>query len=184
MDRFALDRKGYTTLALLVGVIACFVVIALWYRAYLVRQESHADTATLLAESVETPYSTLAGEPFSFAPFKGLIRLVTVWASWSPETAQDLPVLQTVAEQYGDVVTIAVNRKEPKERAQAYLNTLPAYPAVHYVIDETDAFYASIDGYAMPETVLFDAAGNVVWRTRGRLDESVVAAQIDQLHTQ
>ncbi len=41
---------------------------------------------------------------------------------------------------------------------------------IEYIIDTTDHFFTSFDGYAMPETLIFDEVGNIEYRKRGTLN--------------
>jgi thiol-disulfide isomerase/thioredoxin len=106
-----------------------------------------------------------------------------MWASWSPYTERELPILNQLASTYEGkgVVAIALNRKEPRERANAYLAAFTTQPKVLYVIDETDAFYMSVGGYAMPETVIFDANGNIAWHHRGEISYELIQTEVDKL---
>ncbi len=173
--------KGTLFVLILVLVLAGAVT---WYvRSTHVRNEVGKPAAELLHESETTPYQTLRGETFSFSAYRGKIRIVNVWASWSPFSQTELPILSEVAVAYKDrgVVALAINRDEPIERAQAYAATLPELPELVYVIDETDAFYTSVGGYAMPETIIFDAAGDIVWHYRGVITKELLIDQLEQL---
>ncbi len=170
----------------LIGLVFVLLIMAAatWYVRYVhVRDEVDTPASELLNESETTSYTTLTGEPFSFETYRGRIRVVTVWASWSPYTARELSVLEAIASVYPSeqVATFAVNRKEPKERAAAYLATVEPVSNVVMVIDETDAFYTSVGGYAMPETILFDAAGNIAWHHRGEVSVELLRTEIDKL---
>lgn len=166
-----------------IGSLVIILAIGSWV-TYHVRHtaivsEKGTDAASSLGNSSSTPYTDLQGNPFSFDSFRGHIRMVNMWASWTPFSVQELKALNQLAGEYAqkNVVVIAVNRKEPKERAQAFLNTLGALPNIHFAIDVTDAFYTSVGGYAMPETVIFDAAGKMVFHQRGPMT-------LDQMRTQ
>jgi cytochrome c biogenesis protein CcmG, thiol:disulfide interchange protein DsbE len=180
-----LIHERVTRRTLLILVVLLLLMGGLtWYLRYsAVRDEVGKAASELLADSDATPYTTLSGEPFSFTAYRGKIRVVNVWASWSPFAATELPILNEIAQTYTEqgVVAIAVNRKEQKERAAAYVATQPALPNVIMAIDETDAFYQSVGGYAMPETIIFNEAGDIVWHYRGVVTKALVAEQIDQL---
>jgi thiol-disulfide isomerase/thioredoxin len=129
-----------------------------------------------------TLYTTLEGVPTEIVNYEGEILIVNIWASWSPYTKNDHEVLEKIKEQYGDRITIrALNRKESRETAIAYLTTIGQKSGIEYIIDTTDHFYTSLDGYAMPETIIFDAIGNVLLHKRGTLDITEMKAQIDDL---
>lgn len=178
------ERRTWRTLAMLLLVLMLVGAVA-WLVSYRAeRNEVGKDATELLGDNEATPYTTLDGAPFSFSEYRGRIRVVNVWASWSPFTATELPILNEIVSRYGDdhgVVAIAVNRKEQKERAAAYLQSLPAAPNVVFAIDETDAFYQSVGGYAMPETLVFNEAGDIVWHYRGVITYDLIAAEIDRL---
>ncbi len=183
MDSVKLTARQYGFLFALLGVVIVVLFLHVGYQWYEKKSERGSEAATLLKESVESPYSTLEGVPFSFAPYKGKVRVVNVWASWSPQTAAELPILEAAAVKYANrgVVAIAVNRKESRDRAQAYLATQPTYTHITYVIDETDAFYASVGGYAMPETIIFAADGSVAWHYRGVLTGAALTEQLERV---
>ena len=79
---------------------------------------------------------------------------------------------ETLAKEYADqdVVVIAINRKEPMERAKAFLKSVGDFEAIKFAVDLTDAYYTSIGGFSMPETVFYDAEGNTVFHKRGFMD--------------
>ncbi len=155
-----------------------------WYvRSSHIRNEVGKSATELLHESEATPYQTLTGESFTFGEYRGKIRVVNVWASWSPFAQSELPIISEVVSTYKErgVVALAINRNEPLERAQAYVATLPLLPELVYVIDETDAFYTSVGGYAMPETIIFNTAGDIVWHYRGVITKELLTEQLEEL---
>ena len=141
-------------------------------------------TLAQLASDDVVSYVALDGSPVDLKSFDGGILIVTVWASWSPYTKADLVQLHALKNQYGDRITIrAVNRKEPKETALAYLNTIGREEGIEYIIDETDHFYNALGGYAMPETFVFDRIGNISSHIRGALASGGLQAEIERLLT-
>lgn len=154
-------------------VLIC-ILGALATGVYLMQQnikssERDMPSSQTLVASADTPYTDLDGEPFTFDAFKGQVRVVNVWASWCPFCVSELADFETLATEYQDkgVAVIAINRKEPKEKAQAFLDSVGTFTATHFAVDQTDAFYTSVGGFSMPETVFYDAAGNIVLHKRG-----------------
>lgn len=178
-----MSHKGVRTILILIlFLVVC--AAATWYVVQTpVREEAATDAAVTLIDSEETPYVELDGQPFSFSELRGQVRVVTVWASWVPQMAEELTVLDAIAEQYQDtdVVILAVNRKEPKKRIEAFLKQVPELQHVRMVVDETDAFYQAAGGYAMPETRVYDTSGTIVFEVRGPLAESDLVSQVDAL---
>ncbi len=165
-------------------IIILLVLLFSGYGTYSVLQnrkisEKNSEATRTLSSAEETPYTDIDGNPFTFEQFRGKVRVVNVWATWSPFSKQDLQNLQTIAEEFGDdtVAVIAINRKEPRERAKAYLKTIGDTSKVHYAIDMTDAYYKSVEGFAMPETIFYNKRGDIVLHKRGTVS-------IDELRTQ
>jgi hypothetical protein len=74
-----------------------------------------------------------------------------------------------------------VNRKESNETARAYLDAIGRQDGIEYIIDTTDFLFSTLDGYAMPETLLFDSVGNVYFHKRGTLTYDETAVQVEEL---
>jgi thiol-disulfide isomerase/thioredoxin len=139
------------------------------------------DTVTLFSSNGDAPtYVDIHGNQVQLDEYLGRIMVVNSFASWTPFSATDLANLNELASRYNeeDVVFIAINRKETKEQVQRYVATLPAYDRIRYVIDQEDRFYVSVGGYAMPETLIFDAEGTMVEQIRGSLTVEQVDAII------
>lgn len=138
--------------------------------------------AKIFASTGETPtYTDIFGNPVALEDYLGSTVVATTWASWSPFSAFDLAKLNTLAESYADsgVVFLAINRKETREQAQRYVATLPELPNLVLVIDSEDKFYGLVGGYAMPETVIFNQAGEIVSHIRGELSVEVVTSVLE-----
>lgn len=183
VDRVHFSRKTLLILLVLMLIIGV-AVWATWYVSQSsVRNEADTAAAVALVDSEETPYVLLDGTPFSFADIRGQVRVVTSWASWVPASREELPVLNAIAEAYMDesVVFLAINRKEPQRRIEAFLQQLPELGSITIVIDETDAYYKAAEGYAMPETRIYDTSGNVVFVKRGPVTQAEIEAALDEV---
>ena len=86
--------------------------------------------------------------------------------------------LNTLAGEYKDrgVVVLAINRNEPPERIEAFLNTLPPLPNITFIRDTADLLYAASAGYTMPETLFYSSDGELIFHKHGALT-------IDELRT-
>ena len=180
-------NKSNIIITVLLLVILMCVGLLTYYFYITPNDRVHSDASKSLSVTKEKPFTDLQGNPTDFKKQEGKIRVVNIWASWDPFSAQELRDLNTVAQEYRDkgVVFIAINRKEPKEQAQRFLNSLPSLSNLSFVIDENDSFYNSIGGYAMPETVFYDTRGTITSHTRGLLTIDEMKVQIDSaLQTQ
>ena len=178
-----LSRKTLLLLlcALLIVILATFFLYQRYYSPTGWKAKSQSDlTHVELGDKIL--YTTLDGGESDMTAYDSDVLIVNVWASWSPFTKSDGEVLSAIKKAYGESITIrAVNRMEQKETAVAYLDTIGRAEGVEYIIDTTDHLYASLGGYAMPETLVFDRIGNVLSHIRGtleyeRLDTEIKAA--------
>lgn len=157
------------TVLILATVVVCAGVFTYLYITGQPRQISEADWVLSSGAATSSPYTDLDGNPLSLRQYEGRVRVVSAWASWCPTCVTELNNLSKLGEKYGnnDVVTIAINRKENKREANAFLNHFGAPAYVLYVLDPTDRFFKNTDGYAMPETLIYDRNGNVVFHKQG-----------------
>jgi len=169
------------TLIFLIGILFVAAVVTYGLQQKAVLEERDTEATQTLNATEETPYTNLDGELFSFTDYRGQVRVVNTWASWSPFSADELKDLERLAVEYADqsVTVIAVNRKETKEKAAAYLGTLQTFNELVFAIDITDAFYTSVGGYAMPETIFYDERGNIVFHQRGVMSYEEMQRQVE-----
>ncbi len=167
-------------LLLLVVLLSAIFTYRIYQNAQL--QEEGSEASLALKATEQTPYTDLEGNPFSFDAYRGTVRVVNVWASWSPFSTQELQDLETLATEYQDknVTIIAINRKETKERAKAFLDTIGQFQNLLIAIDQTDAFYTSVGGFSMPETLFYDDQGNIVRHYRGALQLEQMRAFLEE----
>jgi hypothetical protein len=131
----------------------------------------------------EEPYTDLVGNPVSLDKYLGNIMVVTTWASWSPFSANDLTMMQSLSIDYQDkgIVFLAINRKEPKEQASRYLMTVPEITDVIMVLDPRDHFYTVTGGYAMPELLVYDKTGKIILHNHGTMAEAELKIFLDDI---
>jgi thiol-disulfide isomerase/thioredoxin len=172
---------------ILLGVLAAILIVAgiVTYQVFLsptgYKARGKADLTKVLEDDQGT-YMNLDGESLDLEDFRGSILVVNVWASWSPYTQSEHETLSRLKSAYGDKISVvALDRKENKETAVAYLETIGKKENIHYVIDTTDHFFSSFDGYAMPETLIFDEVGNLAFRKRGVLEFEEVEEALKSL---
>lgn len=105
----------------------------------------------------------------------GKTIVVFVWASWCPSCAEDLQNMNVIAADFTSaaVKVIAINRAENKFTAQRFLSSLPDLENIEVVLDPDDTFFNTLEGYAMPEAVVYNKKGEILLHQRGfmNLDE-------------
>lgn len=179
--------KANRSTSLLLAVLVIIVIGAgvVTYNIRTASNEEQTDEArrVLLSPEASAQYTDVTGREVAIDEFEGDILLVYVWASWCPQCADDLVYLANLTQQYHDlgVSVLAMNRGEPRERAQRYLNSLGDASGLNLIIDVGDVFYSSIGGYAMPEVVIFNTGGEKVLHHQGILPREEVVAVLDSL---
>jgi len=163
-----MQRSHLITLLILVAVLLGGALVT-YMIGTMSRDDARSDARKTLVTTESQVFTDLSGNEFTFETFEGTVRVVNSWASWSPFSVQELRDLNEIAQEFADrnVVVIAINRKEPKEVAQAFLQTVGDTSSIKFAIDVNDTYYASVVGYAMPETIFYDAQGNIAVHKRG-----------------
>ena len=129
---------------------------------------------------VATAFKDPAGKDVSIASFKGTPLLLNLWATWCAPCVKELPTIQPLeAAQKGKLAVIAVSQDMgEKNKVDAFLTgkKLGRFAAYH---DPDMALSLDMGVQVLPTTLLFDAAGNEVWRFTGDMDwTSDEAAQL------
>jgi thiol-disulfide isomerase/thioredoxin len=176
-----LTKSQKVFISLLVG----FVIVAAAVTYYIARSglgPNEAERAFYPDAAAVDQYKDLNGNVVTVTESLGEVTVVTVWASWSPYSQVELPILNELATEYGErgVAFIALNRKEPKEQAQRFLSTLPELKNITYVIDTADTFYAAVGGFTMPETIIYNEKGEVIEHFRTVITADMVREAINR----
>jgi len=160
------------------------ILLTVGYVAFKVSKTSdqkNSDAAQTLGTGQNATYITLSGETISLNKFEGSVRVVNSWASWSPYSKGELPLLNQLAQNYANqgVKVIAINRNEDPVRAARFVSQQGDLSNVTVLIDPDDAFYARVGGHSMPETLFYDRKGNIVMHARGELTLEEMSTYVD-----
>lgn len=124
------------------------------------------------AESQPLPDGSLEamgdGESIDPASYRGQPLVVNFWATWCAPCVAEMPELQRVHEAVADdVAFLGVNLQDDTEAAQGFVDEL----GITYDLATDDGdYFAAVQGYGMPTTLLVDAGGTVRYRHTGALD--------------
>ncbi|TSC73097.1 MAG: thiol-disulfide oxidoreductase [Parcubacteria group bacterium Gr01-1014_38] len=129
------------------------------------------------------PDGTL-GDTVELAAFRGQkVAIVNFWATWCPPCDKEIPDFATMASEAGDnVVTLLVNRGEPRDVQVAYLrerNLLTGNRLV-FLDDPSDAAYDTFGGYGMPVTAFITKDGHLALLKSGLLTLEEMRTRIQQ----
>jgi len=178
-----MSKSTVVTIFVLLGVF--LLVGAYTYYTYSSARLNEVDSeaSKTLDAGKSSPYTNMEGEPFSFDEYRGSIRVVNSWASWCPFCTKELSEFEKLGEEFKDknVSIIAINRKEPRERANAYIKSLGDFKYIDFAVDLTDTYYKSIGGFAMPETVFYNTEGTIVYHKKGVMNLEQMRAKLNEL---
>jgi thiol-disulfide isomerase/thioredoxin len=174
-----------------ISIILVLILVVVFVGAYTfktVYDKKHAineTTKEIFSDSNDNSvyYTDINGNNVSLEQYLGKVMVVNSWASWSPFSTNELTSLSELSSDYNkdDVVFLAINRKESREQAQRFVNTLPDTKSLLIIIDLRDHFYSTIGGYTMPETVIYDKKGNIVEHIHGTHNKDDVKKKVDEL---
>lgn len=128
--------------------------------------------------------SDFAGARHRLSDFRGKVVYVNLWATWCGPCRAELPDMQELLERHTDqLAIIAVNRREPLERARAFFQSLPRNDGsvgVGFTVDgmdPDDTLFSEFRGLGMPVSIIIDPEGVVsgVYMGAIRLDTMEVA---------
>lgn len=119
----------------------------------------------------ELPGTTLAGDDFDWAKYRGKIVLVDFWATWCPGCLAEIPNLKAAYEKYHDqgFEVVGVNLDERREAVESFLrrSKLPWVQLFEEGSASPAAQYYGVSG--IPFMVLVGRDGTVISTTaRGR----------------
>lgn len=98
---------------------------------------------------------------------RGEVILLNFWASWCGPCRQEMPLLETLHQRYGELgfSVLGVNvDKDPAKAAQLLRDIPVSFPVL---LDDQGSVAARYDVSAMPTTVLIDRDGNMRYLHRG-----------------
>ena len=145
--------------------MVCVVCIVLYALA-----PKHKPGASSFTQNYVLTFSDYEGHKIGLLSYRLKRLIVFSWATWSPYSEQEFRDLLALKSKHGNEVQIvAINRGEPLAEAKAFTDKLHMGDAIVLLLDPEDAYYKSIGGYAMPETLFISPSGDATLHQRGPL---------------
>lgn len=132
----------------------------------------------------QTPFSLPA---FDFNMFERLLYqlrgtpvVVNIWASWCGPCREETPALVDAARRYGrEVQFLGVDHQDGRGAAQEFLRRYDVpYPSV---FDSSGAIHRSLGFIGLPDTVFYDASGQIAATWTGPLTPEALRKNLEQL---
>ena len=176
-------NKSYFITLGFICVLLSIAVFVTYKVSSIPKDDRNAPATKNLATTDTQIFTDIEGNQIDLENYVGKVRIVISWASWCPSCLQDLQNLDSLVQQYQNtnLVVLAIDRKEPKDQIDRYLNTFGKLSHIIYVVDINDTFYKSVGGYAMPEFVFYNAQGNEVLHEHGDMNQEQIRAVLDTM---
>jgi thiol-disulfide isomerase/thioredoxin len=112
-----------------------------------------------------------AGATLALASLTGKPVLVNLWATWCVPCVVEMPLLDELAGELGDGVTVLT----VSEDMQGAEKVVPFFAEKDFAnlpqwMDAANALPPALGGASLPLTVLYDAEGKELWRVAGGFD--------------
>jgi thiol-disulfide isomerase/thioredoxin len=122
--------------------------------------------------------TTLTGEPFDLATYRGTPVVVNFWASWCGPCRKELPAIAAFAKAHPEIAVVGVDYQDSTKEAKAFATERGAnWPSV--VDDGPIGAAYKVPG--LPATFLIDAQGQLIDRILGEVTEEMLNARVPEL---
>ncbi|MFA7267246.1 MAG: TlpA disulfide reductase family protein [Candidatus Nanopelagicales bacterium] len=129
--------------------------------------------------------TTLTGEPFALADYRGDVVALNVWASWCAPCRAEAPALNQVSRELEPlgVQFIGLDTRDSKASAEAFVRRFDVpYPNVWDPDAQLQlAFRDTLPPQAIPSTLLIDRQGRVAGRILGEVDRTQLRDLLTEL---
>ncbi|MEI6689311.1 MAG: TlpA disulfide reductase family protein [Thermoleophilia bacterium] len=178
-----MSRRGKSILVALIAV----GVVCLGIGLYGITQQSDTTAAptegSLIPAFEQGPApavvgTTLTGEPFDLATYRGTPVILNFWASWCAPCRKELPAIAAFAKAHPEIAVVGVSYQDSVKDATAFAKERGVtWPSV--VDDGPIGAAYKVPG--LPATFLIDAQGQLVDRILGEVTEATLDAHVKEL---
>jgi len=124
-------------------------------------------------------FETFEGQQVSLDGFEGEPLVVNFWASWCPPCIAEMPEFERVhLERRDEVRFVGLNTQDSREQAEALVERTGV--TYDLGLDPDGDLFNDFEVIAMPSTYFVNAAGAVVHRHAGILNEQQLHDLIDE----
>ena len=116
--------------------------------------------------------TTLDGTAVSLDDLKGSVVMINVWATWCEPCREEMPALQELQNKFSDsdfnVIGVSIDEKGSTQMIRQFLDS----ENISYTIwhDPEDKFQFAFRTIGVPETILINKEGKILYQWRGAFD--------------
>lgn len=138
--------------------------------------------STVFKPAPEFSLKDYNGKTVSLSDFAGQPILINSWAVWCPFCKRELVEFAKAQKEFaGQINIIAIDRAESLATVKSFTDELDVTAGLIFLLDPKDSFYRSIGGFSMPETILVNGEGQIVFHKRGPMDLAEIRLRINEL---
>ena len=123
----------------------------------------------------------LGGRRWTLSDGRGSVVWVNFWATWCPPCRTEMPMMQRLADAYGDrLLILGIDFGEEPSAVRQFADRYGvSYPIL---LDPTlDTFYRWSPQFGLPRHYFIDAGGTVIREIAGELPPEQMVALLDEL---
>jgi len=172
---------------------AGFTLPAILFTGMLITMNKFVDPNVLTPGDSVSQYqlTDLNGKPVSFDDYKGKGMVVNFWATWCPPCRREMPLLESVYQQYKsqDVIVIGISMGEPRDIVRRYVGSVGVtYPIwgnrarpEQVTIENGVVLSEKFNVVGLPTTFFIDRNGTIQSSRVGELNRAILQERIPEL---
>ena len=123
---------------------------------------------------------SLDGEDVKLESFRGKLVLLNFWASWCRPCTSEMPIIEKLAKENGDIVIIGINASEDLDKVKSFVQE-NKYDHIKFVMDSDMAVADKYMVQGIPTSVFIDKDGVVKKILVGSRDEVTFKKEIENI---
>lgn len=179
-------RTGRIVWVLALGLL-CFALVWFNFLDPSVKERNHARADIMAEQSMGTGFvpgqrledfsvSCLDGSVFHLADTHGKVTIINLWATWCAPCVQELPYFDALLREHGeDLAVLAVHSSIVTDDPAMFL--ADKNWSMSFAVDtEDELVWKIVNGTStLPQTVVLDRSGVVIWNQRGSVTPEMLA---------
>lgn len=124
----------------------------------------------------------LSGEKLAFADLQGKPVVVNFWATWCEPCREEMPLLQSLAEENQDLIVLGVNNNETAAVIERFVKTFQI--SFDILLDVDGRIAGKFQVFGFPTTYFIDREGILRATHIGQLDEGLLTIYLEKIGQQ
>lgn len=120
--------------------------------------------------------ATVDGDEITLSDLQGQWVVVNFWATWCGPCRDEMPVLQAIHNDFDNLIVLGINQRETIDEIRPFVDEFEiTFPVL---IDPPDQTLLDYQVIGLPQTLVVNPDGIIVWRQFGPVELSAFEQQI------